>query len=87
MRLHHAIKRPGMKYPRATNRCLDAGMILMLGGAAGVATTALGIAGDVTADVAVVALVAGFISYAIAAHLSKINADAKPEPTRLHRVK
>lgn len=33
MRLHHAIQRPGMEYPRAANLCLDACMILVLGAA------------------------------------------------------
>ena len=87
MGLHHAIRRPGMKYPRATNWCLDAGMILMIGGAIGVAATMMGLIDNVVANIAVAALVVGLIPYAIAIHLSRIDVDAKPESTRLHRVK
>ena len=42
LRMHDALKDPRMKYPRAANRLLDTGMLLLIAGAIAGAASALG---------------------------------------------
>lgn len=43
LRLHDALKDPRMKYPRAANRLLDTGMLLLIAGAIACSASVLGI--------------------------------------------
>lgn len=87
MKLHYAIKRPGMKYPRIANWCLDIGMIFMICGVIGVGASTMGMVGELGEYAALGGCIIGFTMYSIAIYVSKINVDAKQEPKRLRRVK
>lgn len=87
MKLHYSIKRQGMKYPRATNRCLDVGIVLLLAGAVGTVAEFLGLVQRATGNLSIGALIVGFVLWAAAMRIARIDHQMKPEPASLRRVK
>ena len=83
MKLHYSIKRQGMKYPRAANRCLDVGIVLLLAGAVGTAAEFLGLVQRATGNLSIVALIVGFVLWATAMRIAQIDDAVKPEPASL----